>query len=73
MYTLEGTILIQSSCVYVRMLISIISKSSSKLGHVSLKTCPQGQIIETNCVHSRGHSFDPKFMKFGQNVNPNNV
>ena len=28
------------------------------------------QIFEKSYVHSRGHSFDPKFMEFGQNVNP---
>ena len=25
------------------------------------------------CVHSRGHSFDPKFMKLCQNVSHHNV
>ena len=25
------------------------------------------------CVHSRGNSFDPKFMKLGQNVNHHNI
>ena len=25
------------------------------------------------CVHSRGHSFDPKFMKLCQNVNHHNI
>ena len=42
------------------------------LGHLGLKTRSLGQklgqIIEKPCVHSRGHSFHPIFMKFGQNV-----
>ena len=28
-----------------------------------------GQILEKPYVNSRGHSFDPKFMKLCQNVN----
>ena len=49
------------------MLIYIISRSSSKLGHVGSKTRSLGQIIgKKPCVHSRGHSFDPKFMKLMQ-------
>ena len=55
------------------MLITIISRSSSKLGHVGLKTRSLGQILEKPCVHSRGHSFDHKFMKVCQNVNHHNV
>ena len=50
------------------MLIIIISRSRSKLGHVNSKTRSQGQIIEKPCVHSRGHSFDQKFMRLCQNV-----
>ena len=45
------------------MLMIIISMSSSKLGHVGSKTRSLGQILEKPCVHSRGHSFDSKFMK----------
>ena len=51
------------------MLIPIKSRSSLKLGHVGTKTRSLGQILEKPCVHSRGHSFDPKFMKLCQNVN----
>ena len=43
-------------------------RSSSKLDHVASKTRSLGQILEKPCVHSRGHSLDPKFMKFYQNV-----
>ena len=39
------------------------SRPSSKLGHVGSKTRSLGQILEKPCVHSRGHSFDSKFMK----------
>ena len=46
------------------MLIIIISRSSSKLGHLGSKTRSLGQILEKPCVHSRGHSFDHKFRKF---------
>ena len=73
MYTLEGTVLIQSSRNFIRMLMIIISRSSSKLGHVGSKTRSLGQILEIPSVHSRGHSFDPKFMKLCQNVNHYNV
>ena len=45
-----------------------MSRSSSKLGHVGSKTRSLGQILEKPCVHSRGHSFDHKFMKLCQNV-----
>ena len=37
------------------------------------KTRSVGQIIENACVHSRGLSFDPKFMKLCQDVNPHNI
>ena len=73
MYTLEGTDLIISSRNYVRMLIIIMSRSSSKLGHVGSKTRSLDQILEKPCVHSRGHSFDSKFMKLNQNANDHNV
>ena len=55
------------------MLIIIISRSSSKLGYVGSKTRSLGQILEKPCVHSRGHSFDSKFMKLNQNANDHNI
>ena len=55
------------------MLIIIISRSSSKLGHVGSKTRSLDQILEKPCVHSKEHSFDPKFMKLCQNVNHHNI
>ena len=69
MYTLEGTVLIQSSRNFIRMLMIIISRSPFKLGHVGSKTRSLGQILEKPCVHSKGHRFDHKFMKLCQNVN----
>ena len=62
MCTLEGIVLIQSSGNYVKMLI-IISRLSSKLGYAGLKARLQGPVIEK---HSRGHSFDPQFVKLCQ-------
>ena len=50
------------------MLIIIITRSSSKLGHVGSKTRSIGQILKKPCVHSRGHSFDLKFMKLYHDV-----
>ena len=73
MYTLVGTVLILSSLNLIMMLIIIISRSSSKLGHVGSKTRSLGQILEKPCVHSKEHSFDPKFMKLYQNVNNHNI
>ena len=36
----------------------------SKLCHVGSKTRSQDQILEKPCVHSKGHIFDHKFMKY---------
>ena len=46
------------------MLMIIISRSSSKVGHVGSKTRSLGQILEKPCVLSRGHSFNSKFMNY---------
>ena len=73
MYTLEGTDLIISSWNCVRMLIIIMSRSSSKLGHVGSKTRSLGQILDKPCEHSRGHSFDSKFTILYQNVDDHNI
>ena len=51
----------------------IISRSNWKLGQVESKIRLLGQILEKPSVHSRGHSFNPKFMKLCQNVNHNNI
>ena len=55
------------------MLINIISRSSSKLGHIGSKTRSLGQTLEKLCVHSRGHTFDTKLMNLNQNVNDHNI
>ena len=55
------------------MLINIISRSSSKLGHIGSKTRSLGQTLEKLCVHSRGHTFDTKHMNLNQNVNDHNI
>ena len=55
------------------MLMIIISRSSSKLGHVGSKTRSLEQILENPCVHSRGHSFDSKFLKLYQNAYDHNI
>ena len=57
----------------VRLLIIIISRSGLKLGHVGSETRSLGQIFEKPCVHSRGHSFNPKFIKLCQTVNHHNI
>ena len=44
--SVHSTVLIQSSQNFIRMLISIISKSSLKLGHLGSKTRSLGQILE---------------------------
>ena len=49
------------------------SRSNSKVGHVGSKTRSLGQIMKKPCAHYRGHSFDPKFIKVCQNVNPNRI
>ena len=72
LYTLECTVLIQSSLNFFRMLMIIIYRSSLKLGHVGSKTGSLGQILEKR-VHSKRHSYDPKFMKLCQIVNQPNI
>ena len=46
----------------VRKLIIIISRSSLKLGQVGSKIRLQDEIVEKPYVHSRGYSFNSKFM-----------
>ena len=65
--------MIQSSGKFVRMLVLIISRSSSKPGHVRSKTRSLDQILETLCVHSRVHSFVSNVMTLCQNVNYHNI
>ena len=44
-----------------------------KLGHGGSKTRSLGQILEKHYVHSRGHSFNPKFMNRCQIVNHHHI
>ena len=39
------------------------SRGSLRLGQVGLSTRSLGQILEKSCVHSKGHNFDPVFIK----------
>ena len=73
LYTIKGTVLIQSSLNYVRLLIIIMSRSSFNFGHVGSKTRSLGQILERPTVHYRVHSFDSKLTKLYQNVNDHNI
>ena len=50
------------------MFVLIKSQTSSKMGHVRLKTRSLGQILEKPCVHSKGQIFSPIFITLGQNV-----
>ena len=43
------------------------------MGHVGSKSRLLSQIIEKPCVHSRGHSFDPTFMKLCQKDDPHEI
>ena len=70
MYTLDGTVLIQSSCYFVRMIIYVKSRSNSKLGHVASKTMSQDQMVENVLNTSEGTNL---FMKVCQNVDPHNI
>ena len=72
-YTVECTVLFQMSRNFVRMLMIIVSRSSLKLGHVESKTRSLAKILELPYVHSKRHSFDPKFMKICQKVNDYNM
>ena len=46
MYSLEGTVLIQSSLNFKGMVMIIISRSISKLGHVGSKSRSLGQMLK---------------------------
>ena len=67
-YTLEGTVWIQSSWNFVRMFMWIKNKPEYKKGHVGSKIRSLGKIFVKPWIHSRGHSYDPIFLKLCQNV-----
>ena len=54
------------------MLILIISRTSSSMGGVGLKSRSLGQIFVKSCYHSRSQNFDPMFIKLAQNANIDN-
>ena len=69
MYTPEGTFFIQSS--------STLQNVNPHKIYVKIETgscwikneVTRSKLIKKPCVHSRGHSLDPKFLKLCQNVN----
>ena len=50
------------------MFVWMISRTSSKIGHVGSKTRSTGQILEKPSVRSRGHILRRILMKVGQDV-----
>ena len=59
--------------ILVRMFILMISRSSSKLGHVGSKTRSVGLKIEKPSDLSRGHISQCIFMKIAQNVHLDDI
>ena len=57
----------------VRMFDLTISRPSSNMGHVGLKTMSPGQILRNSCLHYRGQIFDLILMKLDQNVCLTNI
>ena len=55
------------------MFVLMISQLSLIMGWVGSKSRSLGQILVKWCYHSRGHNFDPIFMKLAQNVSPNDI
>ena len=51
------------------MFIYMKSRGNLRLGQIRLSSRSLDQILEKSCVHPRGHSFDPIFMKFCQIIN----
>ena len=50
------------------MFFFMISRSSSKLGHLGSKTRSPGQISGKSCYHSSGHIFEAIIISVAQNV-----
>ena len=50
------------------MFILIKSRPELIMDHARSKTRSLREFLEKLCVNSRGHSFDPVFMKLCQNV-----
>ena len=45
------------------MYVLTISRPSSNMGYVGLKTRSSGKILGNSCSHSRGHIYDPILVK----------
>ena len=71
--TLQAIILTQSSSNLLRMFTLMISRSSLNISAVRPKSRSLGQILEESYYQSRGHNFDPIFIKLAQNVYLDNV
>ena len=52
----------------LKMFVLMISRSSSKLGHLESKTRSPGQISGKSCYHSMGHIFEAIIINLAQNV-----
>ena len=63
----------KSSLEMVRMFILMMFRMRMNLGHFGSKTRSVGQIGEITVLLTRGHIFDPDFMKCCQNVCLGNV
>ena len=66
--TLAVTFLKQSSWIWLKMFVLMISRSSSKLEHLGSKTRSPGQIRVKSCYHSSSHIFQAVIMNLAQNV-----
>ena len=73
MNTLVATVLTRFSSNLVKMFVSVISRSSSNMGHMGSKSRSRGQIKGKPFEHSGGHSFDLILIKPGQNVCLNEI
>ena len=62
------TFSVGSSFNLVRMFVMVKSMTISKMGHIGSKAKSLGQILEKNCVRSRGHIFCTIIMKLHQNI-----
>jgi hypothetical protein len=58
----------QSSSNLVRMLVYVIARMSSNMGHLRLKTRSQEVKIEKSCVHSSGSIFGSIIFKLGKDA-----
>ena len=65
---LAVTFLKQSSWILLKMFVLIMSRSSSKLGHLGSKTGSPDQISGKFCYHSSGHIFEAVIINLTQNV-----